>query len=85
MYYAVFYSKDGTIHLWPNEDKLACEEKLMGLLKDHRVYERCDRTTIIKRELADGQYVFGSPNSLNAKEKFDKQLKKGMVEFEYDD
>ena len=39
MYYAVFYSKDGTIHLWPNETKDGCEEKLLEILKDERVYD----------------------------------------------
>lgn len=83
MYYGVFYDKDGTIHLWPNEDKEQCETKLYEMLKDERIYIRCDRTTIIKRELSgDNQYVFGCPNSLNIKDKFDKDLKKGKVEFE---
>lgn len=78
MYYAVFYSTDGTIHLWPNETKEGCEQKLLDILKDYRVYERCDRTTIIKREL-NGDYVFGSPKSLNIKDKFDRLARKGEI------
>lgn len=85
MYFAVLYLKDKTIHLWPNESKEACEEKLYNLLKDERVYLRVDRTTIIKRELKEEDaYVFGCPASLNIKEKFAKDLEKGKVEFEYD-
>jgi len=82
MYYAVIYCKDKTIHLWQNESKQECENKLFELLKDKRVYDRVERTTIIKREIKDGDYVFGCPKSLNIKEKFDKALKKNQVEFE---
>ena len=85
MYFAVIYCKDGTIHLWPNSEKEACEEKLYNLLKDKRVYDRTERTTIIKRDIKEGDYVFGSPNSLNVVEKFDKDLKKGKVEFTHGD
>ena len=86
MYYAVIYCKDSTIHLWQADTKEACEEKLFNLMKDKRVYDRVDRTTIIKRELKeDNQYVFGSPNSLDIKAKFDKALKKHKVEFEKSD
>ena len=81
MYYATIYCKDGTIHLWQADTKEACEQKLFDLMKDKRVYDRVDRTTIIKREVKDNQYVFGSPNSLNIKEKFDKALKKNKVAF----
>lgn len=82
MYYAVIYCKDKTIHLWQNESKQECENKLFELLKDKRVYDRVERTTIIKRGIKDGDYVFGCPKSLNIKEKFDKALKKNQVEFE---
>ena len=70
MYYAVFYATDGTIHLWPNESKDECEQKLLRMLEKLDVYERCDRTTIIKREIVDGnKYIFGCPKSLNMKER----------------
>lgn len=82
MYFATIYCKDNTIHLWPAETKEACEEKLLNLLKDHKVYDRVDRTTIIKRELQEGQYVFGSPESLNIKAKFDKLRNRGQIDFE---
>lgn len=82
MYFAVVYCKDKTIHLWQNESKEECENKLFEMLKDKRVYDRVERTTIIKREIKDNEFVFGSPNSLNIKEKFDKALKKNKVEFE---
>ena len=82
MYYATIYCKDKTIHLWQAETKEECEQKLFDLMKDKRVYDRIDRTTIIKREIKDNQYVFGCPQSLNIKAKFDKALKKGIVEFE---
>ena len=82
MYYAVIYCKDKTIHLWGAETKQECEDKLFNLMKDKRVYDRVERTTIIKRELKEDTYVFGSPNSLNIKDKFDKALKKHKVEFE---
>lgn len=82
MYFATIYCTDNTIHLWPAETKEECEAKLLDLLKDRKVYDRVDRTTIIKRELQGNQYVFGSPESLNIKAKFDKLLKRGQIEFE---
>lgn len=83
MYYAVIYCKDNTIHLWQSETKEACETKLFNLMKDKRVYDRVERTTIIKRELKDdNKFIFGSPASLDIKTKFDKALKKHKVEFE---
>ena len=51
-------------------------------MKDKRIYDRVDRTTIIKREIKENDYVFGCPKSLNIKDKFDKALKKGKVDFE---
>ena len=84
-HYAVFYSKDGTIHLWPGESKEDCERKLYDMLKDKRVHDRCRRTTIIKRDaktVGEEEFVFGSPASLNVLEKFDKDLSRGKVEFE---
>lgn len=80
MYFAVFYSTDGTIHLWPSDDKKACEAKLLKMLRDPRVYERCARTTIIKREVKDGDsFIFGSPASLNMLTKLKKSSKKKTV------
>ena len=82
MYFATIYCTDHTIHLWPAATREECEEKLLNLLKDRKVYDRVDRTTIIKREVQDGQYVFGSPESLNIKAKFDKLRKRGQIEFD---
>ena len=82
MYYAVVYCKDNTIHLWQSKSKEECETKLFEMLKDKRIYDRVERTTIIKRDVKDNQYVFGCPNSLNIKDKFDKALKRNKVEFE---
>lgn len=82
MYFAVIYCKDKTIHLWQNESKEECENKLLDLLKDKRVYDRAERTTIIKRDIKENDFVFGSPNSLNMKDKFDKLLKKHKIDFE---
>ncbi len=81
MYFATIYCTDGTIHCWPAETKEECEEKLLNTLKDKRVFDRTDRTTIIKRDVKT-KYVFGSPNSLNMKVKFEKLLKKGKIDFE---
>lgn len=85
MYFATIYCTDGTIHHWPAETKEECENKLLELMKDVKVYNRVDRTTIIKRELKDNnKYVFGCPESLNMKKKFDKLLKKNLINFEED-
>ena len=81
MHYAVFYSKDGTIHLWPGKTKEECAEKLYAMMKDKRVHDRCLRTTVIHRA-GDGEFVFGSPESLNVLGRFDKDLKKGKAGFE---
>lgn len=80
VYYAVIYCTDGTIHLWKADTKEECENKLFELLKDKRVFDRCERTTIIKREFTD-KYLFGNPDSLNIKAKFEKALKKHKVDF----
>ena len=80
-YFAVIYCVDGTIHLKEADTKEACEERLFNMLKDKRVYDKTERTTIIKRDIKDNQYLFGSPNSLNIKEKFTKALKKNKVSF----
>ena len=82
MYFAVIYCKDKTIHLWQNESKEECEKKLLDLLKNKQVYDRVERTTIIKRGIKENDFVFGSPNSLNMKDKFDKLLKKHKIDFE---
>lgn len=84
-YYAVFYSTDGTIHLWAGDSKEDCEEKLFEMLKTKKIHDRCKRTTIICRDakaVGEEGYIFGSPKSLNILERFDKMLKKGQIEYE---
>lgn len=77
MYYATIYCKDKTIHLWPAPTREECEQKLFDLLQDPKVFNRVDRTTIIKREfgLSNNEYIFGCPESLNIKPKVEKKLR----------
>ena len=66
-YYAVFYSKDGSIHLWPGSTQKECLEVLREVASSPKWGPRCMRTTVIKRDMShckDG-FVFGSPKSLN--------------------
>lgn len=79
-YYAIVYCYDGTIHLWSATTKEECSTKLLSLLQDKRIYDRVERTTIIKRDLKN-PYVFGSPTSLDMKSKFDKMLRRRKVAF----
>lgn len=84
VYYAVFYSKDGTIHLWPGKSMEDCEKKLIETLRVKKCYDKCRRTTIMSREAKavgkDG-YVFGSPESRNMLSKFDKMLECKQIDF----
>lgn len=68
-YYAVFYSIDGTIHLWPGDTQEECLSKLSKMLEDPKMFDRCESTTVIKRDMDrfNGNYIFGNPKSLNAK------------------
>ena len=69
-YYAVFYSKDGTIHLWPGKGQGDCMALLRRMMGDPRCKAKCARTTVIKRDMSHckGGWVFGSPKSLNVAE-----------------
>lgn len=80
MYYGVVYCKDSTIHLFSADTKDKVSAMLFDLMKDKRVYDRVERTTIIKRN-TNSAYVFGCPLSLDMKSKFDKMLKRHKVEF----
>jgi len=86
MYYAVFYDKDGSVHMWPNESKERCLEVLYETLKCKRNHDRCARTTVITREVPNDfdYYVFGKPESLNVLKKFDKDIKAGKAKFEWE-
>ena len=81
MYYAVFYSTDGTIHMWPGKTREECFEKLRDMLRSEKCHGRCKRTTIIHRA-TESEFPFGSPESLNVLPKFDKDLRNGKEEFE---
>ena len=66
-YFAVVYSPDGTIHLWPGKSKEACLDKLRHMKEDLRVCDRMEATTVIKRDMSnfkDGK-IFGCPKSLD--------------------
>ena len=66
-YFAVVYSPDGTIHLWPGESKEACLNKLRSMRDSPRVHDRMEATTVIKRDMSnfkDGM-IFGCPKSLD--------------------
>jgi hypothetical protein len=82
-YYAVFYSKDGTIHLWPGEDQPACLQKLRDMMEeDPRVKAACAATTVIKRDMShfpDGR-IFGKPKSLDVKAQIDKEDAKSAID-----
>ena len=85
IYYAVFYSNDGTIHLWPGKSIEECEKKLIHVLQSKKCYMRCKRTTIISRDketVGEDGYVFGSPNSRNVLDKFNKMLDKKEIDFD---
>ena len=85
IYYAVFYSTDGTVHLWPGESVEACEKKLIHVLQCKKCYLKCKRTTIISRDkkaVGENGYVFGDPNSKNVLAKFDKMLETKQIEFD---
>lgn len=78
-YYAVFYSKDGTIHLWPSEAKenqqQDCLDKLKGMIQnDSQIAERCKATTVIKRDMSQFKegYIFGHSKSLDVAPKEEK-------------
>ena len=76
-YYAVYYNKDGTITLWKGDSREQCHQRLLSVMRIKKWHDRCDRTTIIKRNAKELPYIFGKPESLNILEEFDKQLKKG--------
>lgn len=64
-YFAVVYSPDGTIHLWPGENQEQCLNKLKEVYAD--APDRVQATTVIKRDMdnfKDGM-IFGNPKSLN--------------------
>ena len=84
-YYAVFYSTDGTIHLWPGDSIEACEKKLIHVLQSRKCYKKCKRTTIISRDkkaVGEDGFVFGCPNSRNVLAKFDKMLEAKKIDFD---
>ena len=80
LHYAVFYSKDGSVHLFPAETREEAVQDLMNCLSHKRWHDRCARTTIIKRQVED-EFIFGKPESLNVLSTFDKKLKKGEIEY----
>lgn len=49
-YFAVIYLTDGTVHLWPGEDKEKCKE-LIKEISGTEYKERIRETRIVKRNL----------------------------------
>ena len=79
-YFAVFYSTDGTIHLWPGDNQEVCLEKLKDMSIEEGIIDRLKATTVIKRDMSkfkDGM-IFGCPKSLNiATSKKIQKMKEG--------
>ena len=85
VYYAVFYSIDGTIHLWPGNSVEECEKKLIHVLQSRKCYLKCKRTTIMSRDakgVGEDGFVFGCPESRNMLPKFEKMLEKKQIDFD---
>lgn len=66
-YFAVIYSKDGTIHLWPGDSQEECLNTLRDI-RDNPIWgDRLASTTVIKRDMSNFKegLIFGNPKSLN--------------------
>lgn len=66
-YFAVIYSKNGEIHLWPGDSQNDCLVELRRVRDSKKWGHVIKSTTVIKRDMSnfkDG-LIFGSPKSLN--------------------
>lgn len=60
-FYLVYYCKDGSIHLLPQDTKEECQKVLTKMLSTKATRDRYDNAMIIKRNLDayDKGYIFG--------------------------
>lgn len=82
-YRGVLYYENGSMKITkPYDNQRAAFDELLACMAVKSIHDRTVRTTVIKRDAKAGEFIFGTPKSLDARGCFDEMLRKGIANFE---